>query len=180
MVRPLMGTCGEVAGLGADGNDDAAAIERHIGVGPLDADAFRVDEMRHAVDYVNAIARQLSFSDVDLGLDHTLDPEGQVSHADFFLDAVIHAIHVPVVVAGEMQYGFAHRLGWNGSGVDADAADNGPRLHDGNFLLELGGGYRGALPGGSGTNYDQVIFSAHAFFSQQCEDRGARWRSAPQ
>ena len=122
-----------------------------------------VNETGDAVDDFDVIAGELGLGDVDLGLDDGLDAEGEVGHGDFFLHLVVHAIEGAVVVAGEVHDGFAHGFGGDGAGIDADAADDGAGLDDGDALLHFGSGDGGALPGGSGTNNDEVILDgAHA------------------
>ena len=149
------GNLGRGGGLGADGDDDAIGFEGGFGLRAFDADLVGIDEAGDAVDDVDAVARELGLGDVDLGLDDGLDAEGQVGHGDLFLDPVVHAVDGAVVVAGEVQHGFAHGLGGDGAGVDADAADDGAGLDDGHALLHLGGGHGGALPGGSGADDDR-------------------------
>ncbi len=122
----------------------------------FDADLVRVDEVGDAVDHVDAVARELGLGHVHFGLDHRLDAEGQVGHGDLFLDPVVHAVERAVVVAGEVHHGFAHGLGGDGAGIDADAANNGAGLDDGHALLHLGGGHGGALAGRPGTDDDEV------------------------
>ena len=113
--------------------------------------------MGDAVDNVNAVAGELRLGYVDFSLNDGLDAEGQVGHGDFFLDAIVDAVNGAVVIAGEVEYGFAHCFGGDGSGIDADAADDGACLDDGDAFTHLGGGDGGALAGGSGADDDEVI-----------------------
>src|SRR4029077_17762036 len=69
---------------GADSNDDAGGIDGGVCLRPFDADGLRVDEVSYAVDDIDAVAGELGFGDVDFGLDHALDAEGQIGHGDFF------------------------------------------------------------------------------------------------
>ena len=160
------GDFGRVGRLGADGDDDAVGFERVVALRALDADLIGIDEAGDAVDDVDAVARELGLGDVDLGLDDGLDAEGEVGHGDFFLDPVVHAVDRLVVVAGEVHDGFAHGFGGDGAGVDADAADDGAGLDDGDALLHLGGGHGGTLAGRPGSDDDQVVLDgAHASVS---------------
>ena len=160
------GDLGRSGGPGADGDDDAAGFERGVGLRALDADLVGIEEAGDAVDHVDAVARELGLGHVHLGLDDGLDAEGQVGHGDLFLDPVVHAVDGAVVVAGEVEDGFAHGLGGDGAGVDADAADDGAGLDNGHALFHFGGGHGGALPGRPGTDDDQVILDgAHACVS---------------
>ena len=56
-----------------------------------------------------------------------------------------------------MQHGLADRLGRDGAGVDADAADAGRAVDQRDALAELGGAERRLLPGGAGADDDEVI-----------------------
>ena len=76
MLRPLMGTFGDTAGLvpvamtmmlGARVRDTAARV--------LDAHGVGVDETGDRRDQLDVVARKLRLGDVDFGLDHVLDAE---------------------------------------------------------------------------------------------------------
>ena len=171
------GDVGRVGRPGADGDDDFFGFENGIGSGALNANLMGISEAGHAMHYVNAVAGELSLGHIHFGLDDGLDAEGQVSHGDLFLDAVVHAVEGAVVVAGEMEDGLAHCLGGDGAGVDADAADDGAGFDHGHALFHLGSSYRSTLAGGSGTNDDEVIFDgAHARVSPRDQCRGSMQR----
>jgi hypothetical protein len=173
MVRPLMGTLGESAGLVPTAMMMRSASSVVSVCGPSTRTWWGSTKAGDAVDHVDAVARELRLGHVHFGLDDGLDAEGQVGHGDLFLDPVVHAVDGAVVVAGEVQDGFAHGLGGDGAGVDADAADDGAGLDDGHALLHLGGGHGGALPGGPGTDDDQVILDgAHASVSDATQAAG--------
>jgi hypothetical protein len=156
------GDLGRGGRLGADGDDDAIGFEGGFSFRASDMDVVRIDEAGDAVDDVDAVAGKLGFGDVDFSFDDGLDAEGQVGHGDLFLDAVIDAVDGAVVVAGEVEDGLAHGLGGDRAGIDADAADDGAGLDNGDALVHLGRGDRGALASGPGANDDQVIVDAHA------------------
>ena len=146
------GHLGGVGRLGAGGDDDVLRLVRlgatligHLHVGG-------VFEAGHSGEHIDAIARKLRLGHVDLGLDHVLDAEGEVRHRDLFLDPVIHAVDRTVVIAGEMQHGFAHRLAGDGAGIDGDPADRSHALHHRGPLAQLIGVDGGALTRGAGTD----------------------------
>ena len=123
MLRPLIGTLADAAGLVpvAMITVSALIVRRRVQAGH--ADRVRIDEAGHAEQHLDVVARKLRHGDVDLGLDHVLHAEGQIRHGDLFFHAVVDAVDVLVVVAGKVQHRFAHGLAGNGAGVDADAAD---------------------------------------------------------
>ncbi len=124
MLRPLMGTFGGGSGLGAGGDEDARRLVDTGAPGVGDLDVGCVFEAGDTDQHLDVVARELGFGDVDLGLDHVLDAEGEVRHGDAFLHPVVHAVDGLVVVAGEVEDGLAHGLGGDGAGVDAGAADD--------------------------------------------------------
>jgi hypothetical protein len=75
---------------------------------------------------------------------------------------VLVSVNGAVVVAGEMQNGFAHGFGGNGAGIDACATDNGAGLDHGHAFLHFGSGNGGPLAGRTGTDDNKVIlYGAH-------------------
>ena len=163
MVLPFTGTLSDTAGLVPTAMMIWSGLQRRIGLRAFHVHLVRIDETGNAVHHVDAVARQLRFGHVDLGLDHRLDAESQVRHGDLFLHPVVHAVDRAVVVAGEMQHRLAHGLGGDGAGVDAHAAHHLPGLDHGHALAHLGGGHGGPLARGPGTDNDQVVlYRAHA------------------
>ena len=143
---------GGVGRLGPGGDDD---VLRLVGLGAAFIGHLHVVGVFEAGDarqYIDAIARELRLGDIDLGLDHVLDAEGKVRHRDLFLDLVVHAIDGTVVVAGEMQHGFAHCLAGDGAGIYRNPAHVSVPFHHGCPLAQLIGIDSGALPRGAGTN----------------------------
>jgi hypothetical protein len=94
----------------------------------------RVNEAGGTDQHLDVVTRELRLGHVDLGLDHVLDAEGQIGHCDALFHAVVHAVDGLVVVAGEVQHGFAHGLGGDGAGVDAGAAHHLAHLHQCDFF----------------------------------------------
>ncbi len=86
---------------------------------------------------LDVVARQLRLDHVHLGLDHVLDPEGQIRHGDLFLDAIVDAVDVLVVVAGQVQDGLAKGLAGNRAGVDANSPNHLPPLDERHALAHL-------------------------------------------
>src|SRR5258708_820446 len=123
--------------LGSSGDDDHLRAIRLLASDAVNLDSVRVYELRNAVDHFDVVARQLRLDHIDFGLDHVLDAERQILHRDLFLDAVINAVNVLVVVAGKMQHGFADGLAGDGAGVDADASHNFAPLDEANFFTRL-------------------------------------------
>ena len=160
MVRPLMGTLGETAGLVPtammmrSASIVAASLRAFVrgrGVGSIEAG--------DAVDDVDAVAGELGLGDVHFGLDDVLNAEGEIGHGDLLLDPIVHAVDGAVVVAGEVQDRLAHGLGGDGAGVDADAADRAHALDHGDLLSLLGGVDSGALSSRAGSDDDEVVVS---------------------
>ena len=116
-----------------------------------------VFEAGHAGEHVDPIPRKLRLGHIDLGLDHVLDAEGKIRHRDLFLHAIVHAVDGTVVIAGEMQNGFAHRLAGNGAGIYRDPTDGSHFLHHSCPLAQLVGVDSGALPGRAGTNDEEIV-----------------------
>ena len=155
MVRPLIGTVGDAAGLvpvammmmGAS----RSACPREFSTRTCVASR----KLAAAGDHFHAVARQLRLGDVDLGLDHLVDAEAQVRHGDLFLDVVVDAVDALVLEAGEVQHGLPHGLAGDGAGVDAGAADDLALLDHGHAAAALGALDGGALAGRAGADDDE-------------------------
>src|SRR5882724_4611933 len=85
---------------------------------------MRIQKPCRAVQDIDPVAGKLSHGDVNLRFDHVLDTKGEVSDGNLLFHAIVHAIDALILIAGEMHHGFAHRLAWNCSGIDACSADN--------------------------------------------------------
>ena len=81
-------------------------------------------KLPRAVEHIDAVARELRLHHVGLGLDHLVDAESEIRHGDLVFDVIVDAVDALVFEAGEMQNGLAHGLAGDGSGVDANAADD--------------------------------------------------------
>ena len=120
-----------------------------------------IDEAGFGREHGDAVAEQLRLRDVELVLDHLLDPERQVRHGDLLLHAVVDAVDALVLEAGQVQHGLAHRLARDGARVDAGAADRFAALDERDTLAELGGLDRGALARRAGPD-DEKLVAVHA------------------
>ena len=124
MLRPLSGTLARYRRLGAGGDDDVLGADSRSS--PRELVTRMVcgsTKLAVPISISTLLRESCAYGDVDFGLDHVLDAEGQIRHGDLFFHAVVDAVDALVVVAGKMQHGFAHGLAGNGAGVDADAAD---------------------------------------------------------
>ncbi len=81
-----------------------------------------IDKARDPADQLNVVARQLRLDDVHFGLNHMLDAKRQVRHGDLVFYAVVNAIDVLVVIAGQMKHGLTKGFAGNCAGIDTDAA----------------------------------------------------------
>jgi hypothetical protein len=93
---------------------------------------------------------------VDLAAD-VLGARQQVGDGDLFLDPVAGAVQLALAHAGQVEHRLAQRLGRDGAGVDADAAEHVAALDDRDRLAELGRRDRGLLAAGTGTDDDEVV-----------------------
>ncbi len=85
----------------------------------------------------------------------------QVLHGDILFDAVAGAIKLAFIEAGEMKDGFAHGLGRDGAGVDADAAETDLAFDHGDAFAELGRVKSCFLAGGTGADDDEIVGDIH-------------------
>ena len=118
---------------------------------------MRIEETRHARDHLDSVASELGLRDVDLRLDHVLDPKSEVRHGDLFFHAVVHPVNILIVVAGQVQHGLPHRLAGNRAGIDAGPADHLPLFDERHPFAGLGALNGGALSGGSRTDDDKIV-----------------------
>ena len=125
---------------------------------------MRIKEACHARDHFDPVARELGLRDVDLGLDHVLDPKSEVRHGDLFFHPVVHAVNILVVVAGQVQHGLPDCLAGNRAGIDGSSADDLPLFDDRRAFAALGALNGGALSGGSRTD-DKKVVGLHALNS---------------
>ena len=157
MLRPLMGTFGEHGRLGAGGDHDVFGAVSLLLCGVGHPDRVRIDKARDPANEFDVVARQLRLDDIHFGLDHVLDAESQIRHGDLFFDAIVHAIDVLVVIAGQMQHGLAKGLAGNGAGVDADAAHHFATLHQSHAFAHFRALDGRALPRRTGADDDQIV-----------------------
>src|ERR1700682_5673993 len=83
---------------------------------------MRIDETGSAAQHVDAISRELCDGYINLSLDHLVYAEGKIGDGYLFFHTIADAVDALVLIAGEVHYGFAHRLAGNGTGIDAGAA----------------------------------------------------------
>src|SRR5882757_1824566 len=149
---PVDGYPGRVCRLGAGGYDD---VLRLVGLRPALVGHLHVVgifKTGHTGKHVDPVSRKLRLGHIDFGLDHMLDAEGEIRHRDLFLDLVIHAVDLPVVVAGKMHHGFAHGFAGDGPRIDGNTTDGPHTLNDSGPLAQFIGVDSGALPRRAGTN----------------------------
>ena len=158
MLRPLIGTLGETAGLVPVRDDDRSPASYSLRPREFStAIVLRIRETRRAGQHLDAVARKLRLRDIDLGLDHVLHAERQIRHRDLFFHPVVDAIDVLILVSREMQHRFAHGLAGDGAGVDAGAADHFALFDQRDLLAGFGALYSRPLPGGAGADDDQIV-----------------------
>ena len=86
-----------------------------------------------------------------------LRAKGKIGHGDLFLHAIVDAVNVLVVKAGQMQDRFADRLAGDRSGVDGDAADDLQLLDQRYMFAEFRCLDGGALARGAGADDDEIV-----------------------
>ena len=118
---------------------------------------MRIDEARDPGDEFDVVARQLGLDHVDFGLDHMLDAKRQVRHGDLVLDAIVHAVDVLVVIAGEMKHGLAKGLAGNCACIDTDPTNHFATLHQSHLFAHLGALNGRALSGRSGADNNKIV-----------------------
>ena len=126
--------------------------------GVLDQHGVLVDEAAVPDVELDAVAHQLAADHVDFLADDVLGAGQQVGGGDLLLDAVAGAVELTLAHAGEVDDRLAQRLGRDGPGVDADAAEHPAPLDDRHRLAELGRRDGGLLTAGTRTDDDEVVF----------------------
>jgi hypothetical protein len=103
------------------------------------------------------LREKLSFGYIDFRLDHVLHAEGKIGHVDLFLHPVVHTVDALVVVAGEMQHCFPHRLAGDRTCVHGGAPYHFALLYQGGALARFRRLDGGPLSRGSGADGDEVV-----------------------
>jgi len=103
--------------------------------------------------------------------DDVVGAEVQVRHGDVLLDRIAGAVDAALAKAREVHDGFAQCFGWNGAGVDANAADDRGALDDQHAAAQLRGLNGGALPGGAGANHHKVVIKGRHEVPQNASQR---------
>jgi hypothetical protein len=105
----------------------------------------------------DAVPCHLRPDHLHLGPDDVAAAVQQVVHRDGLLDGVAVAVDGPLAESGQVEDGLPHGLGRDGAGVDADAADAAGPVDQRDPPAELGRQEGGLLPGGAGTDHDEVV-----------------------
>ena len=111
----------------------------------LDQQGVLVTEAGLTGNEVNPVAHQLISHHVGLLADDVLGPGQQIRGGDLVLDAVAGAVELALIHAGQVEHGLAQRLGRDGAGVDAHAAEHRTLFDDRDRFTQLGCGDRGFL-----------------------------------
>ena len=148
---------------GSGGDDDVAPADGDpLGVaGVVDQDGVFVDKPGMAGEQFDAVAHQLAAHHLDLFADDVLGAGQQVSRGDLLLHPVTRAVHLALVEPGQVHHGLAQRLGWNGAGVDADAAQHVAAFDHRDGLSQLGCSDRSFLATRARTDDDEVVLHTH-------------------
>jgi hypothetical protein len=157
MLRPLIGTLAELRRLGAGGDNEKSAPKV---CSPRELETRMVcGSMKVATpqEELYVVARQLRLDHIHFGLDHVLDPKRQVRHGYLFLDPIVHAINVLIVVAGQMQDRLPKGLAGDRAGVNANSANHFPPLDERHALAHLGPLDGRALPRRTGTDDNEIV-----------------------
>jgi len=160
------GDAGRVVGRGARGDEDDARLDGEVGAAVRlpHANRVRVAERGLTRDHLDAVPVEVASDDAPLALDHHVLAIHEVPDGEVFLQRVIHAVEAAVAKAREVERGLAQRLGRDGAGVDARAAQVRPALDQRDPCAEVRR-LRGALlAGGAGADHHEVVrASCHRF-----------------
>ena len=158
MLRPLNGTLDEAAGLVPAAMTILSRLD--IETAPRELSTRMVlgsTKLAEPHNVSTLLRESWAWVTSISGFDNVLHTEGEVGHGDLFLHAIVDAVNVLVVVAGEVQHGLAQRFAGNGSGVDARSANHFALLNDGDALAGFRALNRRALTGWSGADDDQIV-----------------------
>ena len=117
----------------------------------------RIDKARDPADEFDVVARQLGLDHVHFGLDHVLDAKRQVRHGDLVLDAIVHAIDVLVVIAGQVKHRLAEGFARNCACIDTNSANHLATLHQSHAFAHLGALDGRALARRSGADNNKIV-----------------------
>jgi hypothetical protein len=137
-----------------------------VGAGDVE-DVGVVSEGGVAVDQLDAVALELVFDDGVLAFDDLVDAEHEVLDIDAGFEAVSAAVKASLAEAAQVEHGFAEGFGRDCAGVEADAAEVGGLIDDGDALIEFGGFDGRMVAGGAASDYQEIVvirgrgFSAH-------------------
>ena len=145
-----------LGGPGPGRDHEGVALARELAARALDLDRVRIDEAGRSLQDRDAVAEQLRLRDVELVLDHLLDPERQVRHGDRVLHAVVDAVDALIQEARQVQHRLPHRLARDRAGVDAGAADDLALFDEGDPPADLGRLDGSPLAGRTGADHDEI------------------------
>ena len=131
---------------------DLAAAAGAVG----DLDVGRAGEARRPGQDGHPVAGELAAHDVVLPADDVMRAGGQVADRDLVLDPVALPVHLALVEPGQVEDGLAQRLGRNGAGVEAHAAEHVRPLDDRHPAVELGSRDRRLLAAGARADHQHV------------------------
>jgi hypothetical protein len=100
---------------------------------------------------------QVALDPLPLLLHDHFRPMHEVADGDVLLHGSLHRLAEAVMEAGEMERGLAQRLGGDGAGVHARAADDRLALDQRDALAKVRRLRRALLTGGTGADDDEVI-----------------------
>ncbi len=149
-------------GLGPHGDDDLLGAEHQpLAVRRRHLDLVRIEEARHAMADLHAVAGELMLQHVHFVVQRLVQARPQVLRSQVLLHPVGPAIEAALAPAGEIQHRLAQGLGGNGPGVHRHAAHAAALVDDQHRPAELGGLDGGAPPRGTASDNNQII-GAHA------------------
>src|SRR6266849_5152219 len=118
---------------------------------------MRIDKAGRSRHDFDAIAGKLRANHIDFGLDDVECAEGEISHGDRVLHAIVDAVNALILIPRKMQDRFTDRLARDRAGIDGGSADDFQLFNERGSLSELGRLNRGALAAGPGTDNDEIV-----------------------
>lgn len=153
----IEGYQGRLGGFCAGGDNDVAGFVFGLVARAFHLNVMRIEKAGGAGADFDAVAGELCADDVHFRLDDADGAEGEIGHGDAFLHAIVTAVNALILIAGEMQDGFANGLAGDCASVDGGAADDFELLDEGGAFAEFGGLNGSALASRPGTNDDEIV-----------------------
>ncbi len=135
----------------------ARRLREVVRIGDLENVRILGAEPRVSIDHFDAGALQLIGQHGVLALDDLGDAEHQILNLDLGLDAIAASVERALAEAAQEKNGFAQGLAGDGSGMEADAADVGAAVDDGDVLACFGGFDRRVVAGGAAADDEEVV-----------------------